>query len=76
MSAIEKLGDAIETAVGEAPTQDVLAALIGHFVGLTVELVRRQGHDVNKPIKIDGGTGRDITIHEPKQVAAAGGGEG
>ena len=64
--AIDKLGAAIELALDEAPASDVLSVLSGAFVGLTVELVRRQGHDVSKEIKVDGGRQRDVTIHAPK----------
>ena len=63
---IERLGDAIEAALDTAPAADVLAVITGCFVGLTVELLRRAGHDVTQPIKIDGGQQRDITIHPPK----------
>lgn len=66
MSAIEKLGAAIESALDEAPAADVLSVLTGAFVGLAVELVRRAGHDTGKEIKLDGGSSRDITIHSPK----------
>ena len=64
--AIEKLGAAIELALKEASVSAVLSILTGSFVGLTVELVRRQGYDVNEEIKVDGGNQRDITIHAPK----------
>ncbi|KAA1012990.1 hypothetical protein FVF58_09360 [Paraburkholderia panacisoli] len=67
MSAIENLGTAIEKALDDEPVSDVLAVLTGAFVSLTVELVRRQGHDVTKEIKVDGGRQRDITIHAPKE---------
>lgn len=67
---IGKLGAAIEKALDEAPVVDVLSILTGSFVSLTLELVRRQGHDVTKAVKIDGGSERDITIHEPKDLAA------
>ncbi|KVO05578.1 hypothetical protein WJ69_23040 [Burkholderia ubonensis] len=65
--AIETLGAAIERALDDAPVSDVLAILTGAFIGLTIELVRRQGHDVNREIKVDGGQQRDITIHAPKE---------
>jgi len=35
-------------------------------VSLTVELCRRQGLDVTRQIRVDGGKQRDVTIHEPK----------
>ncbi|WP_434717171.1 hypothetical protein P5X00_35870 [Paraburkholderia sp. A2RO-4L] len=69
-TAIGKLGAAIEQALSEAPAADVLSILTGAFVGLTVELVRRQGHDVTREIKVDGGPNRDITIHAPKAPSA------
>jgi hypothetical protein len=65
-TALGKLGAAIEHALDEAPVSDVLSILTGAFVGLTVELVRRQGHDVSQEIKVDGGHSRDITIHALK----------
>lgn len=64
--AIENLGAAISRALDEAPVCDVLPILTGAFVALTVELVRRQGHDVGQKIEVDGGVERDITIHAPK----------
>ncbi|MBN3833655.1 hypothetical protein [Burkholderia sp. Ac-20344] len=68
MSAIEKLGAAIESALDEAPASDVLSVLTGAFVGLVVELVRREGHDAAREIKVNGGPQRDITIHAPKEL--------
>ena len=65
-SALKDLGDAIHRALDEVPVADVLALLTGAFVALTVELVRREGHDVSQKIEINGGKDRDITIHEPK----------
>jgi len=69
-TAIKRLGTAIEQALDEAPASDVLCILTGSFVSLTLELLRRQGHDVAKEIKIDGGSERDITIHAAKDLAA------
>jgi hypothetical protein len=73
MTPIEKLGQAISDALDEAPAADVLTVITGAFVGLTVEMVRRAGHDVAKPITVDGGKQRDITIHPPKPCAACAG---
>nr|WP_260400573.1 hypothetical protein [Paraburkholderia bannensis] len=67
--AIEKLGADVERALDEAPVADVLALLTGMFVGLTIELARRNGCDTDVEIKIDGGKQRDITIHAPKDKA-------
>lgn len=66
---IQRLGAAIEMALDECSPADVLSVLTGAFVGLTVELARRQGHDPDVQIKIDGGTSRDITIHAKKTEA-------
>lgn len=65
--SIYELGAAIERALDEEPALDVMSVLAGAFIGLTVELVRRQGHDVTKEIKVNGGQHRDITIHPPKE---------
>ena len=54
--ALEKLGAAVHAALAEAPVADVLGVITGVFVGLTVEVVRRQGHDVSMEIKVDGRT--------------------
>jgi hypothetical protein len=66
MSAIKNLEEAIGQALEEEPVADVLSVLTASFVALTVEVVRRQGLDVSKEIKIDGGAQRDVTIHAPK----------
>lgn len=71
MSALEEIGVAIERALEECDVNDVMAILTGAFVGLTVELVRRNGHDTNKQITVSGGKERDITIHAPKKEGAA-----
>jgi hypothetical protein len=68
MTALDNLRAAVETALDEEPVSDVLTLITGMFVGLTVELVRRQGHDVTKEIRVDGGKNRDITIHAPKEA--------
>lgn len=66
MSRIEALAQAISDALDEEPAAEVLTVITGAFVGLTVEMVRRAGHDISKPITVDGGKQRDITIHGPK----------
>lgn len=68
-NALEKLEAAIHLALSEESVSDVLSVLTGAFVGLTVELVRRQGHDMSNEIRVDGGQQRDITIHAPKESA-------
>jgi hypothetical protein len=66
IDVLDQLSGAIDQALAEARPVDVLSILTGAFVGLTVELVRRQGHDTSKAIKVDGGLARDITIHALK----------
>ena len=63
---LEKLGAAIEQALEDAPIADVLSVLKGAFISITLELVRRQGHDADQPLMVDGGPNRDVTIHPPK----------
>lgn len=70
MSALDQLAEAITAALDEEPAGDVLAVLTGAFVSLTLELVRRQGHEADKSVTIDGGKNRDITIHAPKPTAS------
>jgi hypothetical protein len=61
--AFNDMGNAIERALNVCAVTDVLSLITGTFVGLTVELCRREGHDADKEIKIDGGKNRHITIH-------------
>ena len=64
---IEELGLAIEQALEECPTSEVLSVITGSFVALVVEVTRRAGHDTNTNIVItDPNNERDITIHKPK----------
>lgn len=61
-----KLNAAIVRALRGVPENVALTVLTGAFVGLVVELGRRQGHDMSREISIDGGQLRDITIHAEK----------
>ena len=64
-----------EKALLELASEDfstALSVLTGCFVGLTIELLRRNGCAPNGDIKIDGGDQRDITIHPPKVPPSAG----
>lgn len=45
-----------------------LSVLTGCFVGLTIQVLRQQGHVPDGDIKIDGGDQRDITIHPEKRA--------
>lgn len=64
-SAVDAAVDAIERAV-DADWARTLSVLTGAFVGLAVAATRAQGHDADQEIRIDGGSARDITIHEKK----------
>jgi hypothetical protein len=46
-----------------------LSVLTGCFVSLVLEVMRREGHEPDGDIKIDGGKNRDITIHAAKTGA-------
>lgn len=70
-AAVNKISEAIEQALNVATVTEVLSVLTGSFVGLTAELVRRQGYDADKEIKVDGGAQRDITIHARKTPSRA-----
>lgn len=48
---------------------NALALLTGCFVGFSIEVLRRQGHDPDGDIEIKGGDMRDITIHASKAKA-------
>lgn len=50
----------------ETDTEAALQLITGMFVGLTLEYMRRRGHEPSGDIKIDGGHQRDITIHAVK----------
>lgn len=66
MSKLEGIATAITEALDECAVEDVLAVVTGAFVGLTTELIRRNGHDPAKPITLNGGKNRDITLHAEK----------
>jgi len=68
---LDSIGDAVVDALEKHPPSDVLAIVTGVFVGLTVELCRRQGEDVTKQININGCGSRNVTIHPPEQEGGA-----
>ncbi|WP_132644713.1 hypothetical protein [Rubrivivax gelatinosus] len=47
-----------------------LSIVTGTFVSLTLEVMRRHGHEPSGDVRIDGGENRDITIHAPKAGGA------
>ena len=66
MDPIEELNESIVRAGETAPIVDVVSVLLSHFVGIVVQLARQEGHDMNLPIQIDGGSSRDVTIGPAK----------
>lgn len=69
---LEAIGEAITAALEVCPATEVLQVVTGAFVGLTVEMVRRQvgAEALEKPIQINGCGNRNITIHPVEQPAA------
>ena len=66
MDSVDVMMDAIDKALDDGHVSDVLSVLTGMVVGLMLELCRREGHDTNGPVTIDGGDNRDLTIGPPK----------
>ena len=71
MNAAENFENALLRMV-EEDAQTALCLVTGAFVGLTLELIRRQGHEPVGDVLIDGGECRDITIHAAKEGIAPG----
>lgn len=71
MMPIERLNKSIHKAVCECEPSEVQSVLIGHLVGLTLELVRHQGLDDTKTILLKCIPNRNITIHalEPGEAS-------
>jgi hypothetical protein len=64
MSPAEKsLHDAV-IALVEEDVALALSVLTGHFVGLAVAMISARGYPDDRDIFLDGGTSRDITIHQ------------
>lgn len=70
-SAVQNFEGALLHLV-EEDAQTALCLLTGAFVGLTLELIRLQGHEPVGDVFIDGGESRDITIHAAKKEVASG----
>jgi len=72
----EQAAERFHAAVLDMLNNDYPAALsivTGTFVSLTLEIMRRNGHDTDQKILIDGGNNRDITIHALKSAEPSGG---
>ena len=75
--AITARDEALDIALDECPVEEVLSFLMGNFVGLVVEVCRRNGGaDENCEIKIEGGANRDVTIGPRKSAIARATGKG
>lgn len=61
----EKLEDEFAKLI-QADTEMALQLITGMFVGLTLEYVRRRGHEPEGDLKIEYEHQRDITIHAAK----------
>lgn len=57
---------AFDKFLDDVGVADAMAVATTIFVSLVVSYAKHKGADLNKPIKIDGGEQRDITIHPPK----------
>ena len=64
---------AFDRYLGQVSIADALSTATGLFVSLVVGYTEHMGHDISKPITINGGDNRDITIHPPKGDREEGG---
>lgn len=61
---------AFDSFLNEVGIADAMTVATSIFVSLVVGYARHKGADISKPIQIDGGELRDITIHPPKVKSA------
>lgn len=70
---------AFDRFLDEVGIADAMSVATGMFVSLVVGYLKHKGEDTSKPITINGGDQRDVTIHPPKSAQrtaqAAQGGE-
>lgn len=67
----KQTAECFQTALLDMLENDYAATLsivTGTFVSLTMEVLRRNGHESDGEIRIDGGENRDVTIHARKGV--------
>ena len=62
---------AFDTYLDEVGVADALSAATTIFVSLVVSYTKACGHDADRPITINGGENRDVTIHALKEGAAS-----
>ena len=65
--------DAFDRLIDEVGAADATMVITAIFVSLIVSYAEHRGYDINKPIMVDGGDQRDITIHAPKNDKQEGG---
>ena len=65
--------DAFDRLIDEVGAADAMMVITAIFVSLIVSYAEHRGHDINKPIMVDGRDQRDITIHAPKNDKQEGG---
>lgn len=66
IEATWKIYESILEASKVVPVSDLLTLAAGVLVTLASEVASKEGRDPKKEIKLDGGTYRDITLHEEK----------
>ena len=59
---------AFDTFLDEVGVADAMSVATSVFVSLVVSFAKANDADMTKPININGGDSRDITIHPPKGV--------
>ena len=62
---------AFDTYLDEVGVAGALSAATTIFVSLVVSYTKARGHDADRPITINGGENRDVTIHALKEGAAS-----
>ena len=62
---------AFDTYLDEVGVAGALSAATTIFVSLVVSYTKACGHDADRPITINGGENRDVTIHALKEGAAS-----
>ena len=63
---------AFDRFLDEVGIADAMSVATGMFVSLVVGYLKHNGEDTSKPITINGGDQRDVTIHPPKAAQQTG----
>ena len=64
--AHDEFSAAFDRFLDEVGIADAMQVATGMFVSLVVGYLEHKGEDTNRPITIDGGDQRNVTIHPPK----------